>query len=169
MLKMLDAIVALKPKAIVPAHGPMMSVGDVQAMVDYLLLARKRVREMMDKGMALAEMRKQFHMNEFKDWDRTAHLPVMAEAIQRELRGEGPEIVPAVEKRVAGAISEIKAEGRYLTVTSTSGEKLALRISNASDIEGIPDRTHFKVGMKFSALYEETKQWNEVLEMKVTP
>ena len=124
---------------------------------------------MMDKGIALAEMRKQFHMNEFKDWDRTAHLPVMAEAIQRELRGEGPEIIPAVEKRVAGAISEIKEEGRYLTVTSTSGEKLALRISNASDIEGIPDRSHFKVGMKFSALYEETKQWNEVLEIKVTP
>jgi len=169
MLKMLEAIVALKPKAVVPAHGPMMNVGDVQVMVDYLLLARKRVRELMDNGMALAEMRKQFHMNEFKDWDRLAHLPVMAEAIQRELRGEGPEIIPAVEKSVAGAISEIKEEGRYLTVTSTSGQKLALRISNASDIEGIPDRSHFKVGMKFNALYEETKQWNEVLEVRVTP
>jgi hypothetical protein len=109
----------------------------------------------------------QFHMNEFKDWDRTAS-PVMAEADPGELGGEA-EIIPAVEKRVAGAIAEIKEEGRYLDVTSASGQKLALRISNASDIEGIPDRSHFKVGMKFSALYEETKQWNEVLEMKVTP
>ena len=169
MLKMLEAMVALKPKAVVPAHGPMMNVGDVQAMSDYLLLARKRVREMMDKGMALAEMRKQFHMNEFKDWDRTAHWPAMVEAIERELRGEGPEIVPSMEKKVSGTIVEIKEEGRYLTVNSNAGQKLALRISNASDIEGIADRSYFKVGMKFDALYEEQKQWNEVIEMKVLP
>ena len=169
MLKMLEAIAALKPKAVVPAHGPMMNAGDVQAMVDYLLLARRRVREMMDKGLPLAEMRKQFHMNEFKEWDRTAHLPVMAEAIQRELRGEGPEIVPAVEKRTRGTITEVKEEGRYLTIATDSGQKLALRTAGATDIEGIPDRSHFKVGMKLSALYEEQKLWNEVLELKVEP
>jgi glyoxylase-like metal-dependent hydrolase (beta-lactamase superfamily II) len=169
MLKQLEAFIPLKPKFVVPGHGPISDTKDLQAMIDYLTIARQRVRAMMDKGTPLAEIRKQFHMNEFKDWDRTAHLPVTAEAIERELRGEGPEVVPSAEKKVSGTIAEIKEEGRYLTVNSNAGQKLALRISNASDIEGIGDRSYFKVGMKFEALYEEQKQWNEVIEMKVTP
>ncbi|MEK7783369.1 MAG: hypothetical protein AAB279_05520, partial [Candidatus Binatota bacterium] len=59
--------------------------------------------------------------------------------------------------------------GRYLTVAADAGQQLNMRISNATDIEGIPDRSHFKVGMRFSALYEEQKERNETLEMKVEP
>lgn len=169
MLKQLEALIALKPKFVVPAHGPVSDVKDLQVMIDYLLIARQRVRGMMDKGMPVAEIRKQFHMNEYKEWDRTAHLPVMAEAMHRELRGQGPEIFKAVEKTVKGTITEVREEGRYLTIMTDAGQKLALRTAGNSDIEGIPDRSHFKVGMKLSALYEEQKEWNEVLEMKVAP
>jgi cyclase len=169
MLKQLEAFVLLKPKFVIPGHGPISDTKDLQAMIDYLTIARQRVRGMMNKGMPLAEIRKQFHMNEFKDWDRTAHLPVTAEAIERELRGEGPEIIAAVEKRTRGTITEVKEEGRYLTIVTDAGQKLALRTAGATDIEGIPDRSHFKVGMKLSALYEEQKLWNEVLELKVEP
>ena len=167
MLKQLEALIALKPKIVVPAHGPVMSVGDLQVMVDYLLLARQRVRGMMDKGMALEAIRKQFHMNEYKEWDREAHFPVIAATIHRELRGEGPEITPATERRVQGKIAKIEEEGRFLTVVTEAGQQFPLRISNATDIEGIPDRSHLKVGMRFSALYEEQKERNETLEMKV--
>jgi glyoxylase-like metal-dependent hydrolase (beta-lactamase superfamily II) len=169
MLKQLEAFIPLKPKFVIPGHGPISDTNDLQAMIDYLTIARQRVRGMMNKGMPLAEIRKQFHMNEFKDWDRTVHLPVTAEAIERELRGEGPEIIPAVEKRTRGTITEVKEEGRYLTIVTDSGQKLALRTAGATDIEGIPDRSHFKVGLKLSALYEEQKLWNEVLELKVEP
>jgi cyclase len=167
MMKQLEALIALKPKIVVPAHGPVMGVGDLQVMVDYLLLARQRVRGMMEKGMALAEIRKQFHMNEYKGWDREAHFPVIASTIYRELRGEGPEITPVTEKSVRGKIAKIEEEGRYLTVTTDAGQQLPLRISNATDIEGIPDRSHFKVGMSFTALYEEQKERNETLQLKV--
>ena len=169
MLKQLEALIPLKPKFVVPAHGPASDTKDLQAMVDYLLIARQRVRAMMDKGMSLEAMRKEFHMNEYKDWDRTAHLPVMAAAIYRELRGEGPEITPVVEKKVSGKITQVREEGRYLTVVSDSGQTLALRTANNTDIEGIPDRSHFKVGMKFTATYEEQRLWNEALEFKVEP
>ncbi len=169
MLKQLEAFIPLQPKFVVPGHGPISDTKDLQAMIDYLTIARQRVRGMMDKGMALDEIRKQFHMNEYKDWDRTQHLPITAAAIYRELRGEGPEITPSVEKTVKGTIAKIQEEGRYLGVTSDTGQSLALRISNATDIEGIADRSHFKPGMKFTALYEEQKQWNEVLEMKIMP
>ena len=66
-----------------------------------------------------------------------------------------------------GRIVKIQEEGRFLTVTSDAGQTLALRISNASDIEGVADRSYFKVGMSFTALYEEGKDRNEVLEFKV--
>ena len=167
MLKQLEAFIALKPKVVIPGHGPVMGGGDLQVMVDYLLLARQRVRDMMEKGMALEAIRKQFHMNEYKGWDREVHLPVTAAAIYRELKGEGPEITSVVEKKVRGRIVKIQEEGRFLTVTSDAGQTLALRISNASDIEGVADRSYFKLGISFSALYEEGKDRNEVLEFKV--
>ncbi len=169
MLKQLEALIPLKPKFVVPAHGPVSDTKDLQAMVDYLVIARQRVRAMMDKGMSLEAIRKEFHMNEYKEWDRTAHLPVMAAAIYRELRGEGPEITPVVEKTVKGTITQVREEGRYLTIVSDSGQTLALRTAGPTDIEGIPDRSHFKVGMKFTATYEEQKEWNETLGIKVEP
>jgi cyclase len=167
MLKQLEALIALKPKVVVPAHGPVMGVADLQVMVDYLLSARQRVRGMMDKGMTLEAIRKEFHMNEFKGWDREAHFPVIASTIYRELRGEGPEVTPVTEKNVRGKIAKIEEEGRYLTIITDSGQELPLRISNATDIEGIPDRSHLKVGMSFAALYEEQKERNETLQLKV--
>jgi len=169
MLKQLEALIPLKPKFVVPAHGPVSDTKDLQAMVDYLVIARQRVRAMMDKGMSLEAIRKEFHMNEYKEWDRTAHLPVMSAAIYRELRGEGPEITPVVEKTVKGTITQVREEGRYLTIVSDSGQTLALRTAGPTDIEGIPDRSHFKVGMKFTATYEEQKEWNETLAIKVEP
>ncbi len=167
MLKQLEALIALKPKVVVPAHGPVMGVVDLQVMVDYLLSARQRVRGMMDQGMTVEAIRKQFHMNEYKGWDREAHFPVIAFAIYRELRGEGPEVTPVTEKNVRGKIAKIEEEGRYLTIITDSGQELPLRISNATDIEGIPDRSHLKVGMSFAALYEEQKERNETLQLKV--
>ena len=52
MLKQLEALSALHPKIVVPAHGP---VGDVTpcTLTDYLLLARQKVRTMMQQGLPL--------------------------------------------------------------------------------------------------------------------
>lgn len=169
MLKQLEAFILLKPKFVIPGHGPLSDTKDLQAMIDYLVIARQRVRTMMDKGMPLEAIRKEFHMNEYKGWDRTQHLPVTAAAIYRELRGEGPEITPVTEKAVKGTITQVREEGRYLTIVTDSGQTLALRTAGNSDIEGIPDRSHFKVGMKLTATYEEQKEWNEALEVKVEP
>ena len=50
MLKQLEALIALKPKIVVPAHGPLGDVTDLQALTDYLLAARQKVRAMMETG-----------------------------------------------------------------------------------------------------------------------
>src|SRR3954447_19068807 len=113
MLKQLEVLSALKPKVMVPAHGPLGDVKDLHALTDYLLLARQKVRAMMDKGLSRAEVEAQFNMNEYADWDRGLHLESMAAAIYRELDGEGPEIIPVVEKTAKVTISKIADAGLF--------------------------------------------------------
>ncbi len=68
---------------------------------------------------------------------------------------------------VSRAQAKLKKKDCDRTVASDTGQRLNMRISNATDIEGVPDRSHLKVGMGFSALYEEQKERNETLEIKV--
>src|SRR5438876_496137 len=62
MLKQLEVLSALKPKIMIPAHGPLGDVRDLHALTDYLLLARQKVRTMMAAGMSLEAIVKEFHM-----------------------------------------------------------------------------------------------------------
>jgi hypothetical protein len=124
---------------------------------------------MIDRGITSDAARELFHMNEYPTWDRTMHLPVMAAAFYRELQGEGPEIIVAPEKRLEGRVTEVVDGGRYLTVTLDNGQAVSLRVGGLVDFEGVPDRTHFKTGMRVRALYEEQKEWNEALEVRVAP
>jgi cyclase len=98
MPKQLEALIALKPRVVVPAHGPLSDIRDLQTMVDYVLLARRKVRTMMEKKLSLTDIIKQFHMNEFTDWDRSTHFDWMAETIYREFMGLGPIIGTSVER-----------------------------------------------------------------------
>ena len=174
MLKQLEAYIALKPKIVIPAHGPLGGVRDLEAMVDYLLLARRKVREMMEAQMTLPAIEQAFHMREFRDWDRTEHLPWMAGTIYRELMGEGPLIVRMTEKRVSGVVLRAVQDGRFVTVKGEDGTEVPLRVTSDTDVEGIADRTEVKPGMTLSALYQIPDGVNpalgyDALELKVMP
>ena len=171
---MSEALIALKPKVVVPAHGPLGDVKDLQAMVDYLVIARQKVRAMMDKGLPLDTMKKQFGMPDYKDWDRSQHLPMLVETLDRELRGLGPQIHKYVERDIKGVIGEVGEEGRYLTVQRENGAELRLRVTSATNIEGVADRTQLRAGMKFEAIYQEPEGYNAALgfdidEITATP
>ncbi len=163
MLKQLEALIALKPKIVVPAHGPLGDVTDLQALTDYLLSARQKVRAMMSRGLPLAEIEQQFNMSEYQGWDRDSHFPWMAETIYRELNGEGPQIVQSVEQTVKATISKLAEEGRFLTVTTETGVEVRLRISTETDFEGAADRSALRVGMKVTALYQVPQGANAAL------
>src|SRR5436190_10533336 len=124
MLKQLEALLALKPKIVVPSHGPVSETKDLQTMVDYILLARQKVRSLLEKGLPLSDIEKQFDMREFKDWDRGEHLEWTAATIYRELTGQGPEQHSEVEKQVTGSISRVTEEGRRLVVAANSGGEI---------------------------------------------
>jgi cyclase len=154
MLKQLEVFSALRPKVMIPAHGPLGDVKDLHALTDYLLLARSKVRTMMAKGMSLAAIMKEFHMNEYKGWDRDEHFEWLAETLHRELQGQGPQIVPLVEQSLSGIITDVREEGRRLLVKSQSGVDVRLRITSDTDVEGAAsDRSQLKAGMRLKASY----------------
>ncbi|MBX9774795.1 MAG: MBL fold metallo-hydrolase [Xanthobacteraceae bacterium] len=174
MLRQLDVFSALKPRVMIPAHGPLGDVKDLHALTDYLLLARKKVLAMLQQGLPLAEIVKQFHMNEYKGWDRESHFAWIAETLYRELQGMGPQLATLVEERLAGTITQVAQEGRRLTVRTDSGRELRLRITSDTDIAGAADRSVLKAGMKVSALYVVPQGANaalgfDVYELTVTP
>jgi cyclase len=168
MLKQLEVLSALKPKVLVPAHGPLGDVTHLNALTDYLLQARSKVRTMMEKGVALAEIEKQFNMSEYQGWDRGQHFAAMAATIYRELKGEGPEIVPLADKVATVTIGKIAEEGRFLTVTTDDGKELRIRAAGDVDFEGIPDRTAFKPGMRLVVHYLEPADGNAPLGFDAT-
>jgi cyclase len=168
MLKQLDVLSALKPKVVVPAHGPLGDVTHLHALTDYLLLARQKVRTMMQTGMSLDAIEKRFDMKEFEGWDRGNHFPAMAATIHRELGGEGPEIVPLAERNARVTITGITEEGRFLTVTTDAGKELRLRAAGEVDFEGVTDRSELKLGMKLLVHYLEPADGKAPLGFDIT-
>src|SRR5262245_39557741 len=174
MLKQLEVVSALKPKVMIPAHGPLGDVKDLHALTDYLLLARQKVRTMMARGLPLSTIVKDFHMNEYKGWDRENHFEWLAETLHRELQGQGPQIPQIVEQKVSGTIARLEEEGRRLIVKSDSGADVRLRIASDTDIDGAAtDRSELKLGMKLTATYQVPQGFNaalgyDVVEMLVS-
>jgi cyclase len=168
MLKQLDTLSALKPKIIVPAHGPVGNITALSTLTDYLLLARQKVRVMMQQGLPLETIEQQFDMDEYKDWDRGQHLSAMAAAIFRELKGDGPEVVPYTERTAIVRIDKIAEEGRFLTVTADGGRQLLLRAAGDVDFEGIKDRSELKPGMKLKVTYLQPTEGDAPLGFDIT-
>ena len=174
ILKQLDVLAALNPRVVIPAHGPLGDARAIHALTDYLLLARTKVRGMMDRGLPLSEIVEQFDMNEFEGWDREEHYPWMAETLYRELQGEGPQIVSIEEKENSGTLVSVTEEGRRLVLQTESGEEIRLRMGGDTDLEGVPDRSALEVGMHTSVLYAVPQGGNaalgyDVWEMQVEP
>ena len=169
MLKQLEVLSALQPKVMVPAHGPLGDSKDLHALTDYLLLARQKVRTMMTKSLSLEAIIKDFHMNEYQGWDRENHFEWLAETLHRELRGEGPQIVPISDREVKGTIVHAEDEGRRLVVKPQSGRDLRLRVTADTDIDGAAsDRSQLKAGMKLTAKYQVPEGFNSPLGYDVT-
>jgi cyclase len=173
MLKQLEALLALKPRVVVPSHGPLSDVRDLQNMVDYILLARQKVRVMMDRGLGLPAIVKGFEMNDYKGWDRASHFDWMAETIWRELSGLGPIVTRSADRDVSGMVTKVAEAGRNLTLDA-QGHEIRLRVSSDTNIEGVADRTQLREGMKVRATYIEPENFNaalgfDLVELDVQP
>jgi hypothetical protein len=168
MLKQLEVFSALKPKVMVPAHGPLGDVKDLHALTDYLLLARQKVATMIAQSLSREEIEQKFNMDEYKTWDRGLHLESMAAQIYRELKSEGPEIIPFTERIARVTISGITDAGLFLKVTTEDHKELRLRAPVWVNFEGVADRAQLKVGMKLLVQYLEPESGKSPLGFDIT-
>ena len=174
MIKQLEVLAQLKPKVMVPSHGPLGSVKDLIVLQDYLLLARSKVRAMMGGGLGPAEIEKRFEMNEQAGWDRRLHFVQMGAAIHRELLGLGPEIERMEERTERVTILAAQEDGLFLTARTDDGRELRLRASVWCNIEGLPNRSAIKPGMRAAVQYMvpasgKAPQGYEVMEAVFDP
>jgi len=122
-------------------------------MVDYLELARQKVRVMMAKNLPLPAIERGFNMNEYKDWDRTEHLGWTRMPSTASSRGGSTryprrraEAQWCGDESIAGRPLRHRQDGRARSCSC------GFRPTPMS--RGIADRTQLKAGMKVSALYQ---------------
>ena len=62
----------------------------------------------------------------------------------------------AIAADVEGMVTAIEREGRYITVKSSDGKEVRIRISSSStDLSGVGDRSQIQKGAKIKATYDE--------------
>ena len=85
----IDTILALEPEVIVPGHGPLASVAEVEALRAYLVLLGELVAERHAAGMdietAIRDIDDHIDSTPYRDWTDRERIVVNVQSIWREL------------------------------------------------------------------------------------
>jgi cyclase len=86
--KALDLIISLKPKVIVPGHGPVCGIEGVTEMKAYLKYLRDESKKSFDAGLASLDAAKKIDFGPYGNWHAPARLYMNVERAYREFRNE---------------------------------------------------------------------------------
>lgn len=120
-LAALDRIDALAPEVIVPGHGPVATLADVQVLRDYLTWAieigerQRKAGETPSKAAAAAIRGRDYQRAPWANWVSPERLIVTLTALQREAEGEGPIESIAERAKAVGqmaVLADRRAAGR---------------------------------------------------------
>jgi glyoxylase-like metal-dependent hydrolase (beta-lactamase superfamily II) len=110
-LKVLDFIISLKPKAIVPGHGPVCGIEGAVAMKGYLEYMREESKRCFAKGLSALETSKKIDFGPYGGWRAPARLYMNVERAYREFRHEAAD-APWDHAKVFDAVLAVaKAKG----------------------------------------------------------
>jgi len=110
-IKILDLIVSLKPKVIVPGHGPECGIEGVKEMKAYLEYLRDESKRCFEQGLTSLEASKRIDFGPYGAWRAPARIYLNIERAYREFRNE-PENKPWDSARSFDSIYEVaKARG----------------------------------------------------------
>jgi len=110
-IKILDLILSLKPKVIVPGHGPVCGIEGVKEMKAYLEYLRDESKRCFEQGLTSLEASKRIDFGPYGAWRAPARIYLNIERAYREFRNE-PENKPWDSARSFDSIYEVaKARG----------------------------------------------------------
>jgi glyoxylase-like metal-dependent hydrolase (beta-lactamase superfamily II) len=87
-LKILDLIISLKPKVIVPGHGPVCGIEGVKEMKAYLEYLRDESKRCFEQGLTSLEASKRIDFGPYGAWRAPARIYLNVERAYREFRSE---------------------------------------------------------------------------------
>jgi cyclase len=109
--KALDLIISLKPKVIVPGHGPVCGIEGVTEMKAYLQYLRAESKKCFDAGLSSLDAAKQIDFGPYGDWRAPARVYMNVERAYREFRND-PSDAPWDKPATFDAIYKVaKAKG----------------------------------------------------------
>jgi len=110
-IRTLDLIISLKPKVIVPGHGPVCGIEGVKEMKAYLEYLRDESKRCYENGLTSLEASKQIDFGPYGAWRAPARIYLNVERAYREFRNE-PEDKPWDSAKSFDSIYEVaKARG----------------------------------------------------------
>ena len=110
-LKILDLIISLKPKVIVPGHGPVCGIEGVMEMKAYLEYLHDESKRCFEQGLTSLEASKRIDFGPYGAWRAPARIYLNVERAYREFRNE-PEDKPWESAKSFDLIYEVaKARG----------------------------------------------------------
>ncbi len=112
--KVLDLIISLDPKVIVPGHGPVCGIDGVVEMKAYLQHLYDESKRCFEKGLSSLEASKQIDLGPYASWRAPARLYMNVERAYREFRHE-PEDKPWESAKTFDAIYKV-AKSRGLAL-----------------------------------------------------
>ena len=74
-----------KIKTVIPGHGDKTTKDILKKQAEYLIVLKSYVKKAIDEGLSLEEMKKSIKMEIYKDLKYPEFIPVIVEAVYREL------------------------------------------------------------------------------------
>lgn len=101
-IKALDTILELKPKIIVPGHGPLTDAAEVLRLRGYFEHIQQEARKCYDKGLTVLETARAIPLEAYADWTDGERVAVNVATLYREFSGDAtPESVPGLFGKMA--------------------------------------------------------------------
>jgi cyclase len=101
-LQACDLIISLKPRAIVPGHGPLTDIDGVKKVQEYLRFVQVEARKRFDAGLGELDAAFDISLGDYSSWGDAERIVANVVALYREFRGDmGEPNIPAIFSMMA--------------------------------------------------------------------
>ena len=87
-LRACDLIVSMKPRVIVPGHGPLTDIQGVKRVQDYLIYIRSEAKQRFDAGLSAIDAALEIPLGDYSSWGDAERIAANVTALYREFRGD---------------------------------------------------------------------------------
>ncbi|MAJ59567.1 MAG: MBL fold metallo-hydrolase [bacterium TMED88] len=86
-----DRILAMKPRVIVPGHGPLTDLNGVRGVRDYLGFIRDEARERFDAGLSASEAAQDIALGRYSSWLDSERIVINVQTLYSEFDPKTPQ------------------------------------------------------------------------------